>query len=51
MRKLKKKSNGKIFDCTILIDNCDIVVVYWDGISWICERIDAFIPAIPEIDY
>lgn len=51
MRKLKRKSDGKIFDCNVILDGRDLIAVYWDGISWTSERLDNFEPAIPGNDY
>ena len=51
MRKLKKKSNGKVYDCNIVFDGFDAVAIYWDGVRWTIELLSNFVPAIPGIDY
>ena len=51
MIKLKKKSDGNVYDCSILLDGRDMAAVYWDGISWTVEALSNFVPAAPAIDY
>ena len=50
MQKLKRKSDGKVFDCSIVLDGRDLVVVYWEN-SWTHSRLDNFEPAVSGIDY
>ncbi len=51
MRKLKKSSNGKVYDCNIILNGRDLMAVYWDGFSWKAELLFNFEPAIPGNDY
>lgn len=50
MLKLKRKSDGKVFDCSMVLDGRDLVVVYWEN-GWTSSRIDYFEPAEPGVDY
>lgn len=51
MRKLKKKSNGNIYDCNVTMYWQDPVAIYWNGDRWTMELLSNFVPAIPGIDY
>ena len=51
MRKLKRILDGKVYDCTIFLSGVDLMAAYWNGISWTCERLDGFVPAICNVDY
>ena len=53
MRKLKRKSDGLCFDCSIVYGSEGIIAVYWDDVDakWHHASIIEFTPAIPVIDY
>ena len=51
MVKLKRKTDGEVLDCTVILDGRDLMAIYWDGHSWTSEGIDNFIPATIGIDY
>ena len=51
MRKLKNKSTGNVYDCNVVLNGIDPVVIYWDGVRWIVEQLSNFVPAVPGIDY
>ena len=51
MRKLKKKSNGNVYDCDVALNGFDTVAIYWDGVRRIVEMLSNFVPAVSGIDY
>lgn len=51
MRKLKKKSNGNVYDCNVALNGFDPVAIYWDGVRWTVEQLSNFVLAVPGIDY
>lgn len=51
MRKLKKKSDGKVYDCNVTLYWGDLMAVYWNETRWTMELLSNFVPAVPGIDY
>ena len=50
MLKLKRKSDGKVFDCSIVLAGRDLMAVYWEN-NWICTSLYNFEPAVSGVDY
>lgn len=52
MRKLKRISDGKVFDCTIILDNNSIMCcVFFENGIWYRDYLTHFVPAEPGKDY
>lgn len=52
MRKLKRITDGKVYDCNIVLDCCRLKVVYYDDAAqWTIEPLENFVPAIPGLNY
>ena len=52
MRKLKRTIDGKVYDCTVILDEATLFVVYYDDVAhWTIEPLDHFVPAVPNVDY
>ena len=51
MRKLKRISDGKVFDCTIVIDIHTTCCVYYEDGIWKRENLNNFKPAKSGRDY
>lgn len=53
MRKLKRISDGKVFDCTIIYSSATyyLFCVYFENNKWHKDHLSDFVPAEPGKDY
>jgi len=53
MTKLKRTSDGKVFDCTIVLDSIHMTLkaVFYEYCEWKMSPLYEFMPATEGVDY
>lgn len=51
MRKLKRIRDGKVFDCTIILDGSVMCCIFFEDGTWYQDYLTHFVPAEPGKDY
>ena len=51
MRKLKRIIDGKVFDCTLVLDGSIMCCVFFENGVWYRDYLTHFVPAEPGKDY
>ena len=51
MRKLKRIRDGKVFDCTIILDGNIMCCIFFENDTWYQDYLTHFVPAEPRKDY